>query len=144
METMQNNNPNADVLTSASHDHNPMLAAADIPDDSQFDKSVLLAQIQAVIAFPKSKDDEKIDSLMRLFDKMYFEQNSVAKILKEWILRHERFTREKPYIRLPNNQTMSLNDILFEIENYTEFGKEQVKNIIGTAITLVQRDIDKL
>ncbi len=70
--------------------------------------------------------------------------NRVDCILEEWILRHERFTREKPYIRIEGGETMSLNDVLNEIRKDTIFGRKMSNNIISTAITLMQRDIAKL
>jgi hypothetical protein len=70
--------------------------------------------------------------------------NRVDCILEEWILRHERFTREKPYMRNAKGEPISLNDILSEIRRDTDFGREMSSNIIRTAITLMQRDIDKL
>jgi hypothetical protein len=64
--------------------------------------------------------------------------------LEEWILRHEFYTREKPYIKLQNGKTMSLNELLIAIRHDTPFGREMSNNIISTAITLIQRDIQKL
>jgi hypothetical protein len=70
--------------------------------------------------------------------------NRVDCILEEWILRHEFYTREKPYIKLQNGKTMSLNELLIEIRRDTPFGREMSNHIISTAITLIQRDIQKL
>ncbi|MEY4903275.1 MAG: hypothetical protein RLZZ292_1090 [Bacteroidota bacterium] len=70
--------------------------------------------------------------------------NRVDCILEEWILRHERFTREKPYIRNEKGENLSLNDVLNEIRKDTDFGRAMSSNIISTAISMLQRDIDKL
>jgi hypothetical protein len=70
--------------------------------------------------------------------------NRVDCILEEWILRHEFFTREKPYIRDEKGNNISLNDVLDEIRKDTEFGRKMSSNIISTAISLLQRDIDKI
>ena len=70
--------------------------------------------------------------------------NRVDCILEEWILRHEFFTREKPYIRDTTGKTISLNDVLYEIRKDTNFGREMSSNIIRTAISLLQKDIDKI
>ncbi len=70
--------------------------------------------------------------------------NRVDCILEEWILKHELSTREKPYILNEKGEKLSLNDILIEIRKDTEFGRKMSNNIISTAITLMQRDIDKL
>jgi hypothetical protein len=70
--------------------------------------------------------------------------NRVDCILEEWILRHEFFTREKPYIKDEKGNNISLNDVLNEIRKDTEFGRKMSRNIISTAISLLQRDIDKI
>lgn len=70
--------------------------------------------------------------------------NRVDCILEEWILRHEMFTREQPYIRYATGENISLNDVLKEIRQDTEFGREMSSNIIRTAISLLQKDIDKI
>ena len=70
--------------------------------------------------------------------------NRVDCILEEWILRHERFTREKPYIKDENGNSISLNDVLDHIRKDTDFGRRMSSNIISTAISMLQKDIDKL
>lgn len=70
--------------------------------------------------------------------------NRVDCILEEWILRHERFKREEPYIKDAKGNRYSLNYILAEIRKDTDFGREWSKNIISLAISMIQRDIDKL
>jgi hypothetical protein len=70
--------------------------------------------------------------------------NRVDCILEEWILRHERFTREKPYIRNEKGDLLSLNDVLSEIRRDTDVGRKMASNIISTAISLMQKDIDKI
>lgn len=70
--------------------------------------------------------------------------NRVDCILEEWILRHEMFTREQPYIKDSTGKIISLNDVLKEIRQDTDFGREMSSNIIRTAISLLQKDIDKI
>ena len=70
--------------------------------------------------------------------------NRVDCILEEWILRHEFFTREKPYMKDSTGKNISLNDVLQEIRQDTDFGREMSSKIISTAISLLQRDIDKI
>ena len=70
--------------------------------------------------------------------------NRVDCILEEWILRHEFFTREKPYMKDSTGKNISLNDVLQEIRQDTDFGREMSSNIIRTAISLLQKDIDKI
>lgn len=70
--------------------------------------------------------------------------NRVDCILEEWILRHEFFTREKPYMKDSTGNIISLNDVLREIRQDTDFGRKMSSKIISTAISLLQRDIDKI
>lgn len=67
--------------------------------------------------------------------------NRVDVILEEWILRHEKFKRETPYIKDENGKTYNLNDVLSEIRKDTDFGKKMTSNIISTAISFLQQDI---
>jgi hypothetical protein len=70
--------------------------------------------------------------------------NRVDCILEEWILRHEFFTREKPYMKDENGNLLSMNDVLNNIRQDTDLGRKMSSNIISTAISLLQKDIDKL
>ncbi|MCU0468630.1 MAG: hypothetical protein MUF58_08515 [Arcicella sp.] len=70
--------------------------------------------------------------------------NRVDCILEEWILRHEFFTREKPYMKDENGDLLSMNDVLNNIRQDTDLGRKMSSNIISTAISLLQKDIDKL
>jgi hypothetical protein len=70
--------------------------------------------------------------------------NRVDCILEEWILRHERFKREAPYLKDADGKVHNLNDILSEIRKDTAFGRKMSSNIISTAISMLQSDIDKL
>ena len=90
------------------------------------------------------KTDGYTKTLLEVEKAIGYLSNRVDCILEEWILRHEQFTREKPYIRNEKGETLNLNDILIEIRKDTEFGRKMSNNIISTAITLMQRDIDKL
>lgn len=70
--------------------------------------------------------------------------NRVDCILEEWILRHQKFKRETSYIKNEEGELLSLNDILLEIRKDTPFGKKMANNIISTAITIMQKDIEKI
>jgi hypothetical protein len=70
--------------------------------------------------------------------------NRVDCILEEWILRHEFFTREKPYMKDENGNILSMNDVLNNIRQDNDLGRKMSSNIISTAISLLQKDIDKL
>jgi DNA-binding NtrC family response regulator len=67
--------------------------------------------------------------------------NRVDCILEEWILRHEKFKQEEPYIKDETGKSYSLKDVLIEIRKNTEFGKKMSSNIISTAISFLQKDI---
>lgn len=69
--------------------------------------------------------------------------NRVDCILEEWILRHEKFKRETPYIKDETGKIYNLNDVLHEIRQDTPFGKKMSSNIISTAISFLQKDIKK-
>jgi hypothetical protein len=70
--------------------------------------------------------------------------NRIDCILEEWILRHEFFTREKAYLKDENGNLLSMNDVLNNIRQDTDLGRKMSSNIISTAISLLQKDIDKL
>jgi hypothetical protein len=70
--------------------------------------------------------------------------NRVDCILEEWILRHEFFTREKPYMKDENGNILSMNVVLNNIRQDNDLGRKMSSNIISTAISLLQKDIDKL
>jgi hypothetical protein len=70
--------------------------------------------------------------------------NRIDCILEEWILRHEFFTREKAYMKDENGNILSMNDVLDNIRQDTFLGRKMSSNIISTAISLLQKDIDKL
>ena len=90
------------------------------------------------------KTDGYMETLNQVEKGINHLNNRVDCILEEWILRHERFKREEPYIKDAKGNTYSLNYILAEIRKDTDFGREWSKNIISLAISMIQRDIDKL
>jgi hypothetical protein len=67
----------------------------------------------------------------------------VSAVLAQWILRHEKFTREKPYI-VRNGKSVSLDDILKEIQDDTEEGRKFVDGIISITISMIVKDTEKL
>lgn len=90
------------------------------------------------------KTDGYMETLNQVEKGINHLNNRVDCILEEWILRHERFKREEPYIKDAKGNRYSLNYILAEIRKDTDFGREWSKNIISLAISMIQRDIDKL
>lgn len=89
------------------------------------------------------KTDGYPESLKQVEKAINYLNSRVDCILEEWILRHERFKREAPYMNVDGKE-YSLEDILNEIRQDTPFGKQMTSNIISTAITMMQRDIDKI
>lgn len=75
-------------------------------------------------------------------DKINSTKDRVEDVLEKWILTHDFYTREKAYIKDANGNDISLNQVLEEIRNETEFGKKVVDNILSIAISLLQKDIN--
>ena len=120
---------------------------------------VILNTTKAIDDIPKIELKESINNhLMALVDKtdgypetlrqvekaISYLSNRVDCILEEWILRHELYKREKAYIKDTDGKEYSLNDILKEIRKDTEFGRKMASNIISTAISMLQNDINKI
>ncbi len=70
--------------------------------------------------------------------------NRVDCILEAWIIRHEKFKKEKPFIKIDNDKSLSMQEVLHEIRKDTPLGKKMTSNIISIAITLLQKDINKI
>ncbi|HAK76099.1 MAG TPA: hypothetical protein DCM71_04140 [Runella sp.] len=92
----------------------------------------------------KSDYDGYQKTLIEVEKAIGYLNNRVDCILEEWILRHEMFTREQPYIKDSTGKIISLNDILKDIRQDTDFGRKMSSNIIRTAISMLQKDIDKM
>ena len=69
-------------------------------------------------------------------------QKRVDIALEEWINVHEYMMREKPYLRLSDGTTMSMNDVLKEIRLGTPFGTEMEKNILGVTISRLKKEAE--
>jgi hypothetical protein len=103
-------------------------------------KSFINNHIMALV----DKTDGYKETLRQVEYAIGYLNNRVDCILEEWIIRHDFFTREKPYIKNEKGENISLNDVLNEIRKDTEFGRKMSSNIISTAISLLQKDIDKI
>lgn len=90
------------------------------------------------------KTDGYEKTLLEVEKAINYLNNRVDCILEEWILRHESFTREKPYMKNEKGDNISLNDVLMEIRKDSEFGRNMSSNIISIAISMLQKDIDKI
>jgi hypothetical protein len=85
--------------------------------------------------------DKNYAEIMAVIQKAeYHLVSRVDGALEEWILRHNTFKREEPYLKLADGTTRSLNDILGEIRKGTVFGEEIQKNILNIAISKLQKD----
>jgi hypothetical protein len=120
------------IILNTSHEVNT------IPTDEL--KNCINNHLMALV----DKTDGYEKTLLEVDKAITYLNNRVDCILEEWILRHEFFTREKPYMRDENGNSISLNHVLNEIRKDTEFGRKMSSNIISTAISLLQRDIDKI
>ncbi len=103
-------------------------------------KSFINNHIMALV----DKTDGYKETLRQVEYGIGYLNNRVDCILEEWILRHERFTREKPYLKAADGTVYNLNDVLSEIRRDTDFGRKMSSNIISTAISMLQNDIDKI
>jgi hypothetical protein len=110
----------------------------EIPNDEL--KAFINNHLMALV----DKTDGYEKTLSEIEKAINYLNNRVDCILEEWILRHEFFTREKPYIKDENGNNISLNDVLREIRKNTDFGRKMSSNIISTAISLLQKDINKI
>ena len=90
------------------------------------------------------KTDGYKETLNQVEKAIGYLNNRVDCVLEEWILRHDRFKREKAYIKDADGKEYSLNDVLEEIRKDTEFGRRMTSNIISTAISMLQTDINKI
>lgn len=110
----------------------------EIPNDEL--KAFINNHLMALV----DKTDGYEKTILEIEKAINYLNNRVDCILEEWILRHEFFTREKPYIKDEKGNNISLNDVLNEIRKDTEFGRKMSSNIISTTISLLQKDIDKI
>jgi len=117
---------------------NTAKSIADIPAHEL--KSFINNHLMALV----DKTDGYEKTLEEVGNAIQFLNSRLDCILEEWILRHEFFTREKPYLKDKTGKTYSLNYILEEIRKDSQFGRSISMDIIDMAISMVQADIDKL
>lgn len=60
-------------------------------------------------------------------------------VLEQWILNHPEGSLNKPYITISEKGVMSLNDVLAEIRNQSNFGKTLERNLTLLTIDLLTR-----
>lgn len=89
--------------------------------------------------------DDSAKEILKIIEKA--EQHILSRVdgaLEEWILAHNFFTREQPYLKFADGSTMSLNDVLKEIRLQTKFGLEMQQNILDLAINRLHKETQKL
>jgi len=67
----------------------------------------------------------------------------LKEVLKKWILNHPDDELTIPYLAM-GNKSYTLTDLLYEIENETEVGKDIEKSMVGLTIDLLTRGKEKL
>jgi hypothetical protein len=60
-------------------------------------------------------------------------------ILEQWISNHSDDEQNEPYLTTTSGKTYTLKDILTEIRQQTEFGKDMERNIMMLAVDLLTR-----
>lgn len=71
--------------------------------------------------------------------------NDVAEAIQEWIDFRDQDTRNKPYlIKGHDGHEYTLDQILFEIRQQSDFGKEFIKDFYSTTIKLLLLDKERL
>lgn len=89
-----------------------------------------------------TEDNKKV---LELVDKAAHELDSrVASVIEQWINSRPDEEKDKPYIMFSNGKTYSLFEILQEIRQQTNFGKEVEKDMLMFAINLLVRRKKKI
>lgn len=65
-------------------------------------------------------------------------------VLEEWINRHTKEDRAKPYLRTRAGKSYNLDNILEEIRRHSDFGKEMERGILNLTIDLLARQKEEL
>lgn len=77
-------------------------------------------------------------------DAVNFLNESIDKVVEEWINMHPETNKDKPVFISTENKSYSLNDILLEIRMQTEVGKDFSKRLTKLTIDLLMRNKEKL
>jgi hypothetical protein len=65
-------------------------------------------------------------------------------ILEEWISKHSKEERDKPYLTTKSGKIYSLNDLMVEIRKETALGQQMERSILQLAIELLTSQKKKL
>jgi DNA-binding NtrC family response regulator len=63
----------------------------------------------------------------------------VDSALEDWILKHPKQMREKPYLMTASGESLKLDDILIEVRKQTPKGKQFEKQLLNLTIDLLMR-----
>jgi len=77
-------------------------------------------------------------------DAVIFLNESIDKVIEEWINMHPESDKNKPVLYSADNKSYSLNDILTEIRMQTEVGKDFSKRLTKLTIDLLMRNKESL
>lgn len=83
----------------------------------------------------------EIDEAIRLVNKVnYLMDTKLDCVLEQWILSHPQDSLNKPYITTSEGQTLTLHEVLEQIRNQTDFGKNLERNLMLLTIDLLTRN----
>ena len=90
------------------------------------------------LAFISSTDD--YTKVLQQVERAVHELDTrVSSVIEQWIVSRPNEEKDKPYIMFSNGKTYSLFEILQEIRQQTEFGKEVERDMLMFAINLLVR-----
>jgi DNA-binding NtrC family response regulator len=77
-------------------------------------------------------------------DAVIFLNESIDKVIEEWITQNHQTDKDKPVFLSSENKSYSLNDILREIRQDTEIGKDFSKRLTKLTIDLLMRNKESI
>ena len=86
------------------------------------------------------KDSSSQEIVNKLIEADDYLNSDVSTALEEWINTHSDNDKNKPFMKSLDGAALSLNDILFEIRQQTETGKNFSKNLLKLTIDLISRN----
>ena len=89
------------------------------------------------VFFIRNTEIEKATELVTKIN--YLMDTKLDCVLEQWILNHPEELLNKPYITTSDKGVMSLNDVLVEIRNQSDFGKTVERNLMVLTIDLFTR-----
>jgi DNA-binding response OmpR family regulator len=103
---------------------------------------IYLVNEQAFSFIRKGESNQKIvDETKKL---AYNLETDINSVLEKWILSHSKEDLEKPYITTRSGQVFTLDQLLDEIRQQTQVGKDMKRNILMLAVDLLTRSKEKI